>query len=237
MSEQDWWPDPPEATRVAARALVLAAVAYRGLIENDEDSPGAEELRQDIICWLDRVGAAAELEPAEADLLAISVGRLDRQATINACWRSEGMVVLAWALQHAALPSVYAICDPADVADAMGFLGDKYKTPLWSPRLRGSTEIEHCANTYLTLHWRLRQYSLKPGTMDFRAFVAKCTWANLTTDGLELIGDELAIEGVRIEEMDEDSRRQASSIVRERHQALNWLLGFESVYSEVTTDT
>jgi hypothetical protein len=237
LNEADDLPKPPDAARVAARALVLAAVSCRAIIEKDANDPDAEELRQDVVRWLDRVGAAAELEPEEADLLAVPVGRLDHKTTIKASWQSEGMAVLAWALRRATLPPIHMECNPSEVASAMGFLDDRYRTPLGRPDLRDAAEIEHCANKYLTANWRFRQFLTEPNTIDFRSYIARCKWADLTNDGLEFISDDLAIDGVRIDELDERSRHHVGGIVQERHQAVNWLLGWESLYSEVTTDT
>src|SRR4051794_3367171 len=103
---------PPDAFRVAARATVLAAVAYRGFIENEKrsDENGAENVRQRIVTWLDDLGVSSELEAAEANLLATPVGGLDERTRIDTCWRSEGLVVLAWALHRATLPAVHSIC-------------------------------------------------------------------------------------------------------------------------------
>jgi hypothetical protein len=56
-------------------------------------------------------------------------------------------------------------------------------------------------------------------------------------DGLEIIDRDLGIEGVRIDRLEYDRFRQLLSIAQERHQAFNWLLGFEPIYSQVTTDT
>jgi hypothetical protein len=207
------------------------------LIEQESREPEAEELRRDLIPWLQRVGAFSEVEPDEVTLLSAPLGTLDRKTEVNATWRSEGMVVLAWALQCVELPQVHVECDVNSVADTLGFLGDRYETPLPMPRLRDAGEIEHYANRCLTLHWRLRQFSIKPGIMDFRAFVAGCKWANLTLQGLELDGDDLAIGGVRIDLLETRIYQHTVSITQERHQAFNWLLGWESVYSEVTTDT
>ena len=77
----------------------------------------------------------SELEPEEADLLAVPVGSLDRKRAIEATWESEGMAVLAWALQRAELPAIHVECDPGAVAIALGFLDDR-QTPLESPILR-----------------------------------------------------------------------------------------------------
>ena len=105
-TEEDFTPIPPDHNRVAARALVLAAVCCRGLIEKDSEKAGAE---------------------------TTPLGKLDRKATIDASWRSEGMVVLAWALHNAQLPGVQAQCEPSDVANEMGFLGERENTLLHSP--------------------------------------------------------------------------------------------------------
>jgi hypothetical protein len=109
----------PDARRVAARTLVLAAVSCRALIEKDATKLGAEaeRTRREGLQWLDAVGAAWELEPDETALLSTSVGQLDKKSEVSASWRSEGMVVLAWALQCTELPSVHSECDPMDVAE------------------------------------------------------------------------------------------------------------------------
>ena len=114
----DWEPCAPDAGRVAARAMALAAVACRGLIENERhsDESGAEDVRQRIVTWIDNLGVNTEMEAAEATLLATPVGRLDRRTTIDATWRSEGLAVLAWALHRTTLPPVHSICEPVPIA-------------------------------------------------------------------------------------------------------------------------
>jgi hypothetical protein len=236
-TEDDFCPLPPEPNCVAARALVLAAASCRGLIEKDAHDRGAEELRLKVVDWLSRVGAAEELEANEAALLATPLGKLDRKATVNATWLSEGMVVLAWALYCADLPPVHSECNPSEVASAMGFLEVRENTALKSPRLRDSTEIDSWAENYLTLHWRLRQFSQTPDRIDFVRYVSACTWAPLRLEHLEILGDDLAINGKRIEKIAPDEFRRTLSITQERHRAFNWLMGFERVYSQVTTDT
>ena len=89
----------------------------------------------------------------------------------------------------------------------------------------------------MTLHWRLRQFSLQPDPMDFVAYISACAWGSLQLDRLETLDGDLAIDGVRIDKVEHATYRRTLSITRERHQAFNWLLGFESRYSDVTTDT
>lgn len=229
--------DPPPTHRVAARALVLAAVACRSLIETDAGKDGVEALRARILPWLVDLGIADELEDAERALIETPVGKLDNRARVNGSWRAEGVVVLAWALRYCDLPSYEVECDPSGVANGMGFLADRAETPLAAGRLRAPEEIEHWANTYLTLHWRLRQFMLEPKAMDFPAFAASCRWGPLTVVELGLAEGDLAIGGQRIDGACERAIRTTLSIVQERHLAFNWLLGWEPVYSEVPTDT
>src|ERR1017187_3006619 len=151
IQDDDIEPVPPTAERVAARAMVLSAVSCRGAIETDAEKPGAEELRKRILPWIERIGAASELERAETSLIATPLGLLDQKTRFNASWQSEGMVVLAWALQCAELPPVHIQCDPADTANAMGFLDDRENTPMHGPILRNEDEIGEWADTYMTL--------------------------------------------------------------------------------------
>jgi len=217
--------------------VVLAAVSCRGAIEKDADKPGAEELRKRLLPWLERIGATDELESRESSLIATPLGLLDQKAKINASWQSEGTAVLAWALHCADLPPVYTQCDPAGTANAVGFLGEIDVTPMDRPILRDEDEIGKWADTYMTLHWRLRLIESNPGPMDYVACIERATWYPHRLDQLDLIDNDIAIDGVRIDKLDYNRYRQTLNITQERHQAFNWLLGFEQLYSQVTTDT
>lgn len=237
LDEPEESPTPPTATRVAARALVLSAVACRGLIEEDASDPGAEQLRKNVSQWLSDIGLAAEMEQQEAAVLSTPLGKLDIPAARDASWSAEGMVVLGWALGRASLPAFYAECDPPAVANALGFLAGKEDTVLKDARLRDQAEVSIAEETYLTLHWRLRQFSFDSKRIDFPEYVARCNWGPLRLDEVPLCDGDLAIDGVRIDRVPDDVFHQTMSIVQERHRAFNWLIGWESVYSQVTTDT
>ena len=235
--EDEELPVPPTPSRVAARALVLASVSCRALIEKDAGEDGAEELRLQIVPWLEGLGVLDELETAELDLISVPLGALERKARLNASWKSEGMVVLAWALGFAELPPIQEQCEPSDVANGMGFLGERDETPLSSPRLVPEAEIQRWADSYLTLHWRLREFKRTATRMHFPDYTKKCGWGPLSVSDLEIVVDDLAVDGVRIDELDSGVLQNLISITQERHQAFNWLLGLEAVYSEVATDT
>jgi hypothetical protein len=228
---------PQSAQRVAARAMVLSAISCRGAIEKDAEKPGAEVLRKQILPWLDQIGVTQEIEPAERDMLDTPLGKLDLRKALNATWRCEGLTVLAWALQWSELPRPQDQCDPPLIANSMGFLDERRNTPLHNPVLRPIEDIEMWGDTYLTLHWRLRLLNSSPGTMDFVSEVDRCEWGPLRIDPLEILNNDIAIDGLRIDKLDPRRHRELMSIAQERHQAFNWLLGFEQIYSQVTTDT
>ena len=215
----------------------MSAVSCRAAIERDAGNPGAEHLRKRVVEWLGSIGVSNELEPTEAALLSTPLGKLDQKTKVDATWQCEGMAVLAWALGSFPLPMFSKQCEPSEASNALGFLREREATVLSQPRLRDSNEIAIWEETYLTLHWRLRQFSNLREPIDFAAYVSSCNWGPLRLDQLELCEGDLAVGGVRLDRLDYAAFRSTLSIVQERHQAFNWLIGWDSVYSQVTTDT
>lgn len=227
----------PDAARVAARALVLAAMSGRGMLESDDDKGRAEERRCNMCDWLEHLGVAGEIESSEETAIRTVIGRLDQQSVLDAAWRCEGMHVLAWSLGRAELPRYDEQGGGYDVATELGFLKERPRTVLTHPSLKALPDIFHWTKTYLTVHWRLRQFSLSREPIDFAQYVAHCTWGPLTLSGVDLIEGDLSIGDQRIDRISEDQYQLMNSVARERHKAFNWLLGFEPVFSEVGTDT
>jgi hypothetical protein len=227
----------PDAARVAARALVLASVAARGVLERGEDRRSAEDRRRNMCVWLDALGLGQEIEQIEDALVRTAVGQLDQPSAINAAWRSEGMAVLAWALERADLSRYDEEGGSYETAAKLGFCMQRSQTVLARPSLRPLPEFLQGAKTYLTVHWRLREYASHPDVIDFKRYVSRATWDLLSLADVALVEGDLAIRGERIDRVPEDWRELTRSIVRERHKAFNWLLGFAPIYSEVETTT
>lgn len=144
--------------------------------------------------------------------------------------------MLAWAVGHAELPDVMTQCDPREVAERLGLLRGPSGAMVRTRRVPAA-RIEAWANTYLTLHWRLREYSLRPVAIDFVTYARECGWGPLRIDHLPTVDLDLTIGGERIDACGKAAFHNALSIATERHQAFNWLLGDAEIYSEVTTDT
>jgi hypothetical protein len=119
----------------------------------------------------------------------------------------------------------------------LGFLTNDAFPVLAEAELRAAEELEDCADRQLAVHWRLREFSLRPEHMDFQAYALNCPWARMPLEGLRLIEGDLAIGAVPLVQAPEAAWRSCLSIAAERHQAANWLLGQDPTYSEVTADT
>ncbi|HYE19224.1 MAG TPA: DUF4272 domain-containing protein [Tepidisphaeraceae bacterium] len=231
--------EPPTTERVARRACALAAVGGRALLEQEDAAdPGVERTRQAILAWVDDIGIGDELEPDEWEVLQRPLGRLTQQQAINGSWRIEGLAVLAWALRRFDLPPHDEICDPGKLLPALGILNaPAARAMIAEPALRPPEEIQRMAARLLGIHWRVRDFSLRPQTMDFAAFARDSWFGEFELDGIAMADGDLAIAGLPIAAAAADALARTSSAAMERHLAVNWLRGFSAVYSETDTST
>jgi hypothetical protein len=139
---------PPSPERVARRALALAAVAGRALLEHEDPSDtGVEETRTSILAWVEGAGFGDELEPDEWQVLQLPLGAIPEQDAVNACWRLEGLGVLAWALNRfGALPHDRVVV-PAELLTSMGILDvEAARSLLNNPKLRSAMRLPSAAS-------------------------------------------------------------------------------------------
>jgi len=235
-------PDPeataPAAGRVAVRALALAALTARGLLEDERGHPGIGGTHAGMLAWARDVGAEAEMEPAEREVLRTPIGSLPRQAQVDAVWRLEGLSVLLWALGRAEIPPHDRISDAQTLWAAAGLLdGDAARRLLHAPVLRPRGEIGALRGRLFALHWRLRDFSLRRGAMDFAQFASTAWFGPLDVTGVPLVDGDLAIGGVRIDRAPPEALGNAMSAASERHLAANWLWEGPDTYSQADVST
>lgn len=228
---------PPESTRVVRRAFCLSAIVCRSFIDESPDDEFCRALHAQMPPWLSQVDAASELEGWEATALSQPLGGLESQTRVDGTWLSEGLAVLAWSLRRFELPPHDRSVDPRALTNAMEFLQPEAAILLTTLSLRSSTEIETGARQSFAIHWRLRQFSLHPERMNFADFARTAWFGPLNIEGVPFASSDLSIGGVPISEADPSMWRLTLSIARERHRAFNWLLGYESEYSEVAANT
>lgn len=228
-------PDPPSPMRVARRAMVLAALSYRGLLEQDEDG---EEHRPELLAWVGELSLDDEIEADEWKILQRPVGRLDQQEVVNATWMVEGLSVLTWALGLVdSFPPADEQVDPGKPYAALGLLDAKVaKNVIKGAELRSTSELETCRSRQFAIHWRLRNYSLRPQAMDFNEFARTAWFGPLDITDLRLIENDLALGGQPISRASRQIRSSAASTALERHRAANWL-SWGGLFSETDTST
>lgn len=236
--EGDVEPEPPTPERVARRALALAALTARAMLEQDDPSePWVAEFHRDTLAWVEAVGVGDELEPDEWEVIQRPPGRLDERAQTDATWRLEGLAVLAWALGRFELPPYDELVAPQALIRSLGFPDpEAARTLLARPSLRPPAELEVLRKQLLGLHWRLRDFRLRPQAMDFAAFARDCWFGPMDIGPFRLVGGDLALEDRAISDVPEDVLGVVSSAAMERHKAVNWL-SVGGVYSRTDTST
>lgn len=229
---------PPDAARVARRALVLEAVAYRGFLEA-EPRKEAEVYRAELLDWVKVLGLGGELEPDERRLLAAKAGTLSPDAVNLATWRSEGTAVLAWALGLHELPPYDQQVEVGPLSRSLRFLKDGAQELVRDAKLRPREDVEQLRDAMCTLTWRLRQYGIEQKQVDLRVLTSGPPFATLLKriEDLHLIDGDLELEGRSIVGISQPEWVGYIGIAQERYQAASWLLGEDPVYSDVDTPT
>jgi len=229
---------PVNATRVARRALVLAAVVCRGSIERDAGQPGAESVRNRVLDWLTALNLWDEVEPWEEKVLRAGMGTLEAKEVIGSTWYAEGLAVLAWTLNRLDLPRHDEKVDPYAVADSLWFLSEDAAEVIRTATLRSEVELKACRELLYAIHCRLRDFARHKTQQSFTGWVEQAWIATLKLDAAQLIvrGD-LALKGKPITEVKEDCLQESEWITRERHRAIIWLYEGYATYSQTPVDT
>jgi hypothetical protein len=223
---------------VARRALALTAVTGRAILEQDTANPEAPGTYQDLLAWVRDIGIEDEFEPWEREVLQRPLGRLDQQGQINATWRLEGLVVLAWALGRFEIPPHDQLVALNPLWRSLGILNlDAARALLANPTVRSRQEIGALRNRLFALHWRLRNFHLRPGAMDFAEYARTCWFGPLDITGLPLVEGDLGLGGERIDRAAPNTFASTHSAAQERHQAANWLWEGPERYTEASVAT
>jgi hypothetical protein len=228
----------PPAGQVVARGLVLASVVYRAFIDTIADRQQALQLLQMLQAWLRDMGLMDEVEPGERAFIETPVGDLFEQAAVTASWRSEGLVVLVWALGRGGWPVHDVLVDPSEVVSALGFFDAQAAHALIrDAQLRSLEELRWAADLCLSIHARLEEYTLRPEPLDFEEYVRQASLNPEILRGARTFDRDLAIDRGPVWAASHERFQQVLGIARERHRAANWLLGQNPVYSCVQADT
>jgi Domain of unknown function (DUF4272) len=224
-----------QADCVYSVALGQCYLACRAMIDGDPD-PSALEMAGKILPLTQEAGVFKTYEPAEVRLLQAPWGSLPRPARVALGWAVEGVAVMAWALGKAQLPPFDIRCEGAPVGSALGLFQHESPEALRDATLRDPAEIEAHALTYEILSWRLERFLETRQRIDFVSRLTEFNSRYRTARGFTLLEDgDLAVDGAPLVEISDDRLFEVCTVVRERHKAFRWLLGYEKNYAAVTT--
>jgi hypothetical protein len=234
-------PEPPSAQRVMVRALALAAVAARAdQVRPDAQGQLPDLLSRQIADGLHRHSGTGELEPNEKAFCASQPGALSDSEIAGASWRAEGAGVLLWALGLWTAPEYDMSIDVvALLQKTVELAGNRDAKDLFkSARLRPAEEIDKFATHATIVSWRLRQFGMQPGPMDFLGFLrAFSTCKESWFEGLRIIDGDLAIGARAISDAPLEAVQICSCVAIERHIAAYWLQGDSRLYSQIDPTT
>ena len=226
----------PTPERIQRRALALTCVAYRANMELDHDAKHAAEGILGLREWLSNApDVRNELEQSELEAVETQLGEMTQQQVRDGTWRAEGIAALGWALSVDDFPDFQVSGNGPAIARALGFLS----TPLPpAPARRADDELTTQQRRQFSIHWRLREFQLRRESINYLKTATTGWIAHLMdiTD-LPLSANDLAIDGAPIALADPDRIAHCLSIARERHHAMNWLVGEAPLYSDVDTST
>lgn len=136
--------DPPNAQRVARRAMVLSAVVCRSCSDHDPDDPDAQDLWQRLKDWIESLDVDTEIESHERQLIHAPLGSLSEKDRIAGTWRVEGLAILAWSLGLLSFPPHDEKVDAYEVTDATAILNPEAAEIVESANLRPHSELSAC---------------------------------------------------------------------------------------------
>ncbi|MFO0333956.1 MAG: DUF4272 domain-containing protein [Pseudomonadota bacterium] len=231
-------PPQPAPARVLKRAFALAALACRSQLEPHAGDSQARGIHEAALAWLAAAAVYPEFEADERSVVDTPLGQLSREAAAAAGWRGEGLAVLAWGLGRWELPDVTTPGEAADVAQALGWLGDEPAALYDEVRLRARTDVVQLAEMLETAQWRLDRHFAGEPPVSLRNFDAagfawprQCAPLDVSANG------DLRLAGQPLAQAPEHLPRLARRIVLERRIAVNWLAGQQASYAAVTTET
>ena len=149
---------PPDAQRVARRALILSAIVCRSNSDHDPTNPDAIDLWNRLKAWVESLDLASEIEPAEKEMIYAPLGSLDKRKGTRASWNAEGLGILAWALGRFPFPKYGEKVDSYELTDSLVFLAEEAAEIISSAELRPRAELEACRELLYAIHCRLREF-------------------------------------------------------------------------------
>lgn len=229
---------PPDAQRVARRALIISAVVCRSNSDHDPTNPDAIDLWNRLKVWIESLDVTTEIEPAEKEMIYAPLGSLDPKRRFRATWHAEGLVILAWALGRCPFPQYAQKVDPFELTDSLMFLDAEAGAIIQNATLLSHAELAACRELFYAIHCRLRDFQRHKEAKEIAHWIEPGWLDALRIESpLGPTGD-LRVGDVEIADAKDNKVNEYEWAMCERHRAAIWLAGEEGpLYSRVPVDT
>ena len=197
------------------------------------------------------IGVIGNLSPIEKQWMNLPISEYTKYPIIASHWRKESLAMLLWALGIWEDPEVDVEVTEEKIKEftprKLG-LFEKVET-------RPNDVISRQREKYELWHWRVRtqklineNYKFEPnqamidqGFTSFDAIVRQTTKLSGSDTSLRLnvIDEDFGFLNKPFRELNEQERNQATSIIMERHFALNWICGMSkgNKWDDTPTET
>jgi hypothetical protein len=259
----------PNSKQVQRRLMILKYVisyAYRNppleimnelsqnwtTTEREDFEKELEMNNSELINSLKSYGLWEYVCKTERVFLSMFGSQMDMESRMEACWKMESAIVLMWALK---LIDQFPSLNEQTNTELLQLVEIK-KLGLFSSdlTLRPHAEISKMRAIIELWHWRVRtrrliedNYEFEPdenminkGYKSLDDIVKKAAaFAYEKGDIREIINEDFVVKGNAFRDLNTDDFNEATSIIIERHRALNWLCGYApgNAWDQTPTDT
>lgn len=235
---------PPSLERQAKRmccltSMTILAESFRAVQKGDRVEEAKAQI-DEVATWIQDV-AYDELTPREIGLVGKSVEPWTERELIDGSWSFQAAGCICWALGLCEWKPITESFDAEDVS--VQLLGTPLDEILGAASPRTRTEIELMNSVTCAWLWRCRQEDSFAGKGLFeKRAVRKHVTEFLVELGKSGLFDPPAagdfnVNGSPYRKLEESEKNQIRSRATERLRALNWLIGQEAEYEQVTCDT
>jgi len=231
------------------QSVLRESAAHWSQEQRDKLDRTSKARTEERLAQIRKIGIWEHASPKEKEFLLSYGLQMDEYEQLAAAWRMECVAMLMWALGLVAeWPSVEMQTEDPDLLKTLPHPAN------YKPALREFEEISRKRDLIELWHWRVRTRRLveegrplnpdaemlKSGPRTYDDIVRDVAKkAREQGDLPEIIDEDFVFRGEPFRDISAGDYSEATSIIMERHYALNWLCGFapDNKWDETTTDT
>ena len=212
--------------RVAKRALILGAVAFRASLE-ETSHPRVVEITHRLLPWLCDLGCDDEIDPIERELLETPRGQLSDSQRIDANSAGEAATFFCWALNLVGPLNEANPADQSVLPELLSILKPEAAAIIQSASLQDSAEIKDMCLQVVMIRSILQEMRVGlPGSNIIR----RLNVLRLNEVGIVVTEDTAKRASDIVAGMTPQERDQAAGLYFVRDHAALWLFSDRSRY-------